>query len=321
MFLRVEHDLLLEYDGFIRESCIELRLRPRSLPHQTVATFGLAVGPPTPVHLYSDWNANLVHHLTIAKFHERIEVRSQSVVTTHPSAPPVAGLTDVVPARALPPELQDWVGLEGPLAPTARVRAFARGLRPRAASPLGERVLAYSHELNRRFAYRKNVTRYDSRPDDFLAAGGGVCQDFAHLMLTLLRLDGIPCRYVSGYLHVESPREPAQSHAWIEFHSPGHGWVPFDPTHDREIDDRYVVVAYGRHYDDVPPNKGIYRGGAKETLHAEVRTRVIPPSPTSTPSEVIESIDVPVFSEVPERRSDRPLTPADIAAIQQQQQQ
>src|SRR5215467_6931853 len=293
MFLSVEHDLRLEYDAFIRESCIELRLRPRTLPHQTVAAFSLAVGPPTPVHLYQDWNGNLVHHLSIAKFHERIEVRGQSVVSTHPVAPPIAELADAVPVRALPPDLQDWVGLEGPLAPTARVRALARSLRPPARSTLGERVLAYSRELRQRFAYRKNVTRYDSRPDDFLAAGGGVCQDFAHLMLTLLRLDGIPCRYVSGYLHVESPKEPAQSHAWIEFHSPTHGWVPFDPTHDREIDERYVVVAYGRHYDDVPPNKGIYRGGAKETLHAEVRTRVVPLEPAVTPSERIETIDLP----------------------------
>jgi len=124
---------------------------------------------------------------------------------------------------------------------------------------------------------------------------------------------------VSGYLHVETPKEPAQSHAWIEFHSPTHGWVPFDPTHDREVDERYIVVAYGRHYDDVPPNKGIYRGTARETLEAEVRTQVIPPAPVSTPTERIDALEVPVFAEVPERRPDRPLTPADIAAIQQQQ--
>jgi transglutaminase-like putative cysteine protease len=138
-------------------------------------------------------------------------------------------------------------------------------------------------------------------------------------MLTLLRLEGVPCRYVSGYLHVESPKEPAQSHAWIEFHSPTHGWVPFDPTHDREVDERYIVVAYGRHYDDVPPNKGIYRGTARETLEAEVRTQMIPPAPVSTPTERVAALEVPVFAEIPGRRPDRPLTPADIAAIQQQQ--
>ena len=104
-----------------------------------------------------------------------------------------------------------------------------------------------------------------------------MCQDFAHLMLALLRLRQVPCRYVSGYLHVErKKREPSQSHAWVEFHSPTAGWVPFDPAHNRPVDDRYVVVGHGRHYDDVPPNKGIYRGIAKETLKAEVVTEVVP---------------------------------------------
>jgi transglutaminase-like putative cysteine protease len=320
MFLSVEHHFWLEYDAFIRESFIELRLQPKTLAHQTVASFSLAVGPPTAVHRYHDWNENLVHHLTIAKFHERIEVQSRSLVQTHPVAPGLSAVTDALAAGALPYHFHDWLHLDGPLTPTPRVRKFARAARPPARGPLGERVRTYSAGLHRRFAYRKNVTRYDSTPDDFLKAGGGVCQDFAHLMLVLLRLDGIPCRYVSGYLHVESPPEPVQSHAWIEFHSPTHGWVPFDPTHDREIDERYVIVAYGRHYDDVPPNKGIYRGGARETLRAEVRTQVIPPEPVAMPSERIEPIDLPVFQEIPERRPDRPLTPADIAAIQQQQQ-
>src|SRR5207237_485931 len=72
--------------------------------------------------------------------------------------------------------------------------------------------------------------------------------------------------------HVERPTgEPAQSHAWIEFHAPSMGWVPFDPTHNALPDERYVVVAHGRSYDDVPPNRGIYRGSAKEVLAAAVR--------------------------------------------------
>jgi hypothetical protein len=88
MLLRVEHQLWLDYDGFIRESFVELRLQPRTLAHQTLTSFRLAVGPPTTVQRYRDWNDNIVHHLTISKFHERIEVRSQSVVDTHPDRPP-----------------------------------------------------------------------------------------------------------------------------------------------------------------------------------------------------------------------------------------
>jgi transglutaminase-like putative cysteine protease len=147
-----------------------------------------------------------------------------------------------------------------------------------------------------------------------------VCQDFAHLMLALLRLRQIPCRYVSGYLHTEPGNgETAQSHAWIEFHSQTAGWIPFDPTHNREIDERYVVVGHGRHYDDVPPNKGIYRGNADEGLEAQVVTRVSARKPISTLYEEMEHIDVPVYPEIPERRRDRGIVVIEDAAEQQQQ--
>jgi transglutaminase-like putative cysteine protease len=127
---------------------------------------------------------------------------------------------------------------------------------------------------------------------------------------------------VSGYLHVErKTAEPAQSHSWIELFSPTHGWIPFDPTHDREIDERYVVVAHGRHYDDVPPNKGTYRGAAKETLRAEVETTISAHKPVSALHEEIRQIDLPVYQEIPARPAERTLTPLEAAEAQQQQQQ
>ena len=138
-------------------------------------------------------------------------------------------------------------------------------------------------------------------------------------MLGFLRLRGIPCRYVSGYLHVDrKKREPSQSHAWIEFYAPGAGWVPFDPTHNCDVDERYVVVGHGRHYDDVPPNKGIYRGGAKEALRAGVLTEVTTGTAVSSLREKVRHIDLPVFPELPQRRMDR-LTVAEEAIAQQQQ--
>src|SRR4029453_17725206 len=145
-----------------------------------------------------------------------------------------------------------------------------------------------------------------------------VCQDFTHLMLGLLRLRQIPCRYVSGYLHLGGGDEAAQSHAWVRIHSPTHGGVPFDPTHNREIDERYVVVGHGRHYDDVPPNKGIYRGNADEGLRTAVRTQESAPKDISALHEEMEQIDVPVYQEIPERRRDRSRpAAAGIAAPEQ----
>lgn len=210
--------------------------------------------------------------------------------------------------------------LEGPLASSPRLQAFNRAVAIPKDMPLGRQVELLGAAIKDRFEYRKNVTRYDSTTDDFLKAGAGVCQDFTHLMLALLRIRRIPCRYVSGYLHVERKgADPSQSHAWIELYSTAHGWVPFDPTHNRAVDERYVVVAHGRNYDDVPPNKGLYRGTAKETLEAEVQTDVSAPKPISTLHEEIRQIDLPVYQEISDRPVERMPTPAEEAAAQQQQ--
>jgi transglutaminase-like putative cysteine protease len=263
MFVEIEHTLSLAYDAYIRESFLELRMQPKTTGDQTLQSFVLAVGPPTKTSRYRDWNHNVVHHFTIVHFHDRIEVVARSAVSTHPTAPALAAVTDARPYPDPPYPLLD-----------------------------------------------------------FLAAGAGVCQDFTHLMLGLLRLRQIPCRYVSGYLHMP-PREgeTAQSHAWVEFYSPTAGWVPFDPTHNREIDGHYVVVGHGRHYDDVPPNKGIFRGNADETLRTEVRTQESTPKDISALHEEMEQIDVPVYQEIPERRRDRLRLAAEEIAAQQQQEQ
>ena len=320
MHVQVEHRLAFEYDTFISESFLELRVQPKTTPQQAVASFELAVGPPTSVHRYRDWNDNLTHHFTITKFHDRIAVSARSLVETRRPSVAIDSLTERPAAEAASYTLRDFLEFGGPVTLTPALRAAHRAIGLASTAPVGEQVLALGTYIHTRFEYRKNVTAYDSTTEDFLKIGAGVCQDFAHLMLGLLRLRQIPCRYVSGYLHVGRKKpEPSQSHAWVEFHSPAAGWVPFDPTHNRPVDDRYVVVGHGRHYDDVPPNKGIYRGIAKETLKAEVLTEIVPGKVFSSLREEITHIDLPVFREVPARPPDRVVTnAADIGAQQQQ---
>ena len=306
MFLEIEHQLSFTYDGFVRESVLELRMQPKTTSQQTLQSFVLAVGPPTKVARYRDWNDNLVHHFTIANFHDRIEVSARSLVRTGPAPVGLDRATEPAPAGEPAWTLLDFLGFGGPVRDGARLREFAEAAPTAPRAPLGEQVAALGRHIGQHFTYRKNVTRYDSTTEDFLRHGAGVCQDFAHLMLGALRLRRIPCRYVSGYLHVQpEDGEVAQSHAWIEFHAGAAGWIGFDPTHGREIDERYVVVAHGRHYDDVPPNKGIYRGNAEETLAARVLTRASEQKAISTLYEEMEEIDLPVFPEIPDRRRER----------------
>ena len=319
MFLQVEHTLSFEYDSYISESFLELRVQPKTTPSQTVMSFELAVGPPTRLFRYRDWNDNLTHYFTITKFHDRIEVIARSLVHTHTASPTVRSVPDLPARDALPYPLHDFLDFGGPVQPTVALREAHRDAGGASRAPLGEQIVALGQHIQEAFEYRKDVTRYDSTTEDFLKIRGGVCQDFTHLMLGFLRLRGIPCRYVSGYLHVDrKKREPSQSHAWIEFYAPSAGWVPFDPTHNCDVDERYVVVGHGRHYDDVPPNKGIYRGGAKEALRAGVLTEVTTGTVVSSLREEVRHIDLPVFPELPQRRMDR-MTAAEEAIAQQQQ--
>ena len=323
MRLEVEHTLAFTYDGYISESFLELRVQPKTTPAQTVLSFTLAVGPRARVYRYVDWNDNVTHHFTITKFHDRIEVTATSLVETRPVPAVLAELGPTARPDELPYPLLDFLAFDGPvrLTPALRAAHGALGL-PRGA-PLGELVAAMSGAMRERYEYQKDVTRYDSTTEDFLKLGRGVCQDFAHLMLGWLRLSNIPCRYVSGYLHVDrKKREPSQSHAWVEFHAPSAGWVAFDPTHGRPVDEHYVIVGHGRHYDDVPPNKGIYRGAAHETLTAEIYTRPVAGTAIPRATDDVRAIDLKTFTAAPARRG-TPAAPsaAEEQAEQQQQQQ
>jgi transglutaminase-like putative cysteine protease len=322
MLLEIEHRLAFEYDAYISESFMELRVQPKSTADQTVSSFVLSVGPPARVHRYLDWNDNVTHHFTITRFHDRIEISSRSLVSTHPAAPPIEAISVPTGVQEGPYPLLDFLAFGGPVHLTPALRAAHKAAAPARTGPLGEHVLALGRYLAGRFEYQKDVTKVDSTTEDFLKIGAGVCQDFAHLMLGLLRLSKIPCRYVSGYLHVDGARSaPSQSHAWIEFWAPSHGWIPFDPTHDRAVDERYVVVGHGRTYDDVPPNRGIFRGTAHEALRAEVLTQASAATPV--PQFTVETRPIPLqtYREAPVRRPGRDTgLPAEEEQQQQQQQ-
>ena len=306
----------------MRESQIELRVEPATSPLQTVHAFHLAVGPPTAVDRYRDWNGNAVHHLGIRDYHDRIEVEARSVVDVSPAQPTLDAL-DAPPAPA-PGALLDFTLPHGPAAGGARLDALAAEVDAPAGASVAAQVAAVGALVQARLQYRPGVTDWRSTAEEALSAGSGVCQDFAHVALALLRRRGIPVRYVSGYLHVGETAEPAQSHAWIEVFAAGR-WVGFDPTHSHTLDARYVRIAVGRHYDDVPPNRGVYRGTAEEQLEASVETRETEPRDVAALQRGAADLEVPVYSELPPlghaRRALVEQQPPPPAEQQQQQQQ
>lgn len=122
MHLEIEHTLSLGYDAYIRESFLELRMQPKSTADQTLQSFVLAVGPPTRIARYRDWNGNAVHHFTIVHFHDRIEVVARSAVRTHPARPGLAAVSDARPFPEPPYPLLDFLAFDGPVRSSAALR-------------------------------------------------------------------------------------------------------------------------------------------------------------------------------------------------------
>ncbi|HWJ85251.1 MAG TPA: transglutaminase family protein, partial [Cellulomonas sp.] len=129
--------------------------------------------------------------------------------------------------------------------------------------PMAELLVDLAHRIRTELTYRSGSTTVSTTQAQLLAQRAGVCQDFAHLMIAALRAHGLPARYVSGYIETRPPagreklRGADASHAWVSAWVPGAGWVDVDPTNDQFVDDRYVVLGWGRDYHDVPPLRGV----------------------------------------------------------------
>ncbi len=122
------------------------------------------------------------------------------------------------------------------------------------------------------FSYIKGITTVETTLDEVWDLKAGVCQDFAHILLVMLRLLCIPARYVSGYVcpHDNSLRGEGATHAWVEAYIPFYGWLGLDPTNNCLVNDLHVRLAIGRNFSDCSPVKGTYKGTSLQFLEVGV---------------------------------------------------
>jgi transglutaminase-like putative cysteine protease len=181
------------------------------------------------------------------------------------------------------------------------------------------------HELNTRlyeyFEYEPRSTRVDSPIDEAIVSGKGVCQDFAHTMIALLRHVRIPARYVSGYLYRSREDHdrstPDATHAWVDVLLPHLGWVGFDPTNNLVAHHRHIRTAVGRDYADVPPTHGIYRGSTESELYVAVHVDA-----SAEPPALDRKLPIPDdWSVLVERAQQLPKVNIPFVDLQQMQQQ
>jgi transglutaminase-like putative cysteine protease len=282
---RLVHVTEFHYDGVVSGSYNVVRLRPRDDGSQTCLSFKLHTSPASRASSYMDHWGNWIHGFNVLDEHRTLRIETQSVVHVEPPPVPVRDIT-LRAADAMRDELDEEFDL---LTPTAYVphppdlRTLIDEAERASSGTLYGFALATTALIHERFRYEKGATHVHSTVLDALDTGAGVCQDFAHVMLAMVRMRGIPGRYVSGYLVPSSATddEPGAedviggqaSHAWMEMLLPGFGWIGLDPTLGRPVGSRHIRVAYGRDYSDAAPVRGVYRGHAGQQLFVDVGLR------------------------------------------------
>jgi transglutaminase-like putative cysteine protease len=270
--LRVVHTTGFAYQSPVTASYNEARLTPSSDTRQNVILNRVETIPATRSYRYIDYWGTAVTAFDLHAPHTDLTVTSSSVVETEQPEPPAKDVT--------------WTDLQS----VAVIDRFDELLHPTEYTPAAKRlrsigrkiikssgpqeaVTAAANWVHGELDYLPGTTGVRSSGLDALKEGKGVCQDFVHLTLMLLRDMGIPARYVSGYLHpvrdaVVGETIEGRSHAWIQAWTGG--WWNYDPTNDTEITEQYVSVGVGRDYTDVSPLKGIYSGRGATDLDVVV---------------------------------------------------
>ncbi len=282
---RVSHRTTYSYDEDVSDSLGIAYLSPRALPWQRVISRELCIEPVTEDCTEDlDYYGNTATYFQVTSPHQVLEILATSdVEVATPAYDATALATPWESARPMHRDdvvdawrAQDFALASSLVGQTVEAHSYAaESLTPE--RPVGEAITELMHRIHADFTYDKTATTVTTTVDDIFDKHAGVCQDFAHLTLACLRTHGLAGRYVSGYLATTPPPGKQRivgadaTHAWLAVWLPDGGWVAIDPTNDQWVNDRYVTVAWGRDYSDVPPVKGvIFTEAKKSSLKVEV---------------------------------------------------
>ena len=290
MFYAVRHFTRFRYSLPVWQSAMELRMQPRSENTQRCFTFQLSLNPAARVFSYQDHLGNFVHHFDVPGQHRQLTITADALVEVDTPAPLPQSLGPSA-WRELDAKIdqEDYWDMLMPsrfacTSPEVEMLAREMGVMERGGREPLELLTTLNSRLYQYFSYVKRSTGVDSAVADAIRSRRGVCQDFAHAMIAMVRNLRIPCRYVSGYLHRDPEADRSDdgaTHAWVEALVPFVGWVGFDPTNNLIVGGRHIRTAIGRDYSDVSPTVGTMKGAAETELQVKVRVTpsdaVLPP--------------------------------------------
>jgi transglutaminase-like putative cysteine protease len=289
MLFNIVHTTGYVYADTAMEAYLEVRLTPPARAEQDVLRHRIEFQPGAEASDYIDYFGNRTTFYSMTLRHRQLKVTNRLTVRTLPRVLPESGLAlTIAEARQI---LKSGTGVFDYLQPTeaipvdAESSAWARDIL-RETRPLREGLDELNKTIYREFKYRSGSTEIETPLSLIWKKREGVCQDFAHVMISVLRAARIPCRYVCGYIESEPSvsADPSRkrlvgslaTHAWVEVLVPGMDWVALDPTNNQWCGEQHVTVAVGRDFLDAAPVRGTFKGSASQKLKVHVSMQRIP---------------------------------------------
>jgi transglutaminase-like putative cysteine protease len=271
--LSVVHKTHYLYESEVTASFNEARMTPLNTRDQFLIHHSLTVIPAPSIYSYEDFFGTSVESFDLQSAHLSLDIVSENVVDTSAFVPPNISFSW---SDARSPKVRDsfaqYLAHSELVDPIETSFNIAHEPTPYAAVEL------LNATMLKHISYLPGTTSVTTKASQAWSTGSGVCQDFTHISISLLRSSGIPARYVSGYLYTETKEigetVEGESHSWVEAWL-GY-WHPIDPTNGRDVGEDHVIVARGRDYHDVSPLKGIFSGGRSRKVEVVVSLTRLP---------------------------------------------
>ena len=267
---KIKHITKYEYNRFVQESMNEIRIFAYQSPEQELLQHDLKITGSPDILTYTDYWGNKSGVFNLLPPHKELVIDSSLTVRT--IASPVLAVNFTSGFDALPNEASQDLKMLTLVKPeiiksAADITEIVDSIYADGSS-VATVVQKCCEYIFNSFQYIKGITTIETTVDEVLEKRAGVCQDFAHVMLQVLRTLQIPSRYVSGYIcpNKNGLRGEGATHAWIEAWIPDYGWAGIDPTNNVWVTNNHVKLAVGRNFNDCSPVKGSFKGPAKQSL-------------------------------------------------------
>jgi transglutaminase-like putative cysteine protease len=271
---RIQHITRYLYEFPVSESVNELRIYPIPGSDQEVLQHELIITGDPEIQIYQDYWGNRTGFFNVLEGHQELKVESRLLVRT---VAPDSDITNNVGSFTdLHTQIQKSLLLlelskAEQIVCQHEIIKICSDINDGTRN-IGQLVESCSRYIFDNFTYKKGITNIETTVDEIMKLREGVCQDFAHVLLQLLRTAGIPCRYVSGYIcpNKNGMRGEGATHAWVEAYIPQKGWCGIDPTNNTWVGETHVKLAVGRNFKDCTPVKGTFKGATRQHLFVYV---------------------------------------------------